>query len=87
MINKEKMLKFLKKNGAPVDLIFKTEPHEIKNEGWKGYKSEIFLNRNYLDTLYHSKLSDRGIYAGAVFKTYKFYENQIFLDNFKKTKK
>ncbi len=48
------MLKYLKENGYPLDLTFKTEPHEDEAEDFHGYSSDIFVDGVHYDTLIHS---------------------------------
>jgi len=64
------MLRFLKKGGHPVDLEFKTEKYEDLEEGFKGYKSEIYVNGSEFDIMIHKEMYDRAHYAAGFLAAY-----------------
>ena len=66
------MLRFLKENGYPVDLEFKTKPYEDKKEDFHGYQSDIFVDGHHFDTLIHADYRSRVHYANGFFASYNW---------------
>jgi len=61
------MLRYLKENGYPVDLEFKTEPYEDKEEDFHGYKSIVSIDGICFDSIIHSDYRSRVFYANGFF--------------------
>lgn len=66
------MLRFLKENGYPVDLEFKTGPYEEEEEDFHGYKTDIFVDGILYDHLIHSDFRARVHYANGFFAAYRW---------------
>jgi len=66
------MLRYLKNNGFPVDLEFKTEPYEDKEENFHGFKSEVFVDGNHFTDIIHSNYRDRVHYANGFLGSYEW---------------
>jgi hypothetical protein len=76
------MVRFLKENGFPIDLIIETEEYEENDpkEGhWKGFKSKVYLDRDctkLLKEFYHDNWRDRTHFADGVFSILRHNENK-----------
>lgn len=66
------MLRYLKINGFTVDLEFKTEPYEDKEENFHGFKSEVFVDGNHFTDIIHSNYRDRVHYANGFLAAYEW---------------
>jgi hypothetical protein len=66
------MLRYLRNNGYPVDLEFKTEPYEDKEENFHGFKSEVFVDGVHFTDIIHSKFRSRVQYANGFLGAYEW---------------
>jgi len=66
------MLKYLKNNGFPVDLEFKTEPYEDEETSFHGWKSKIFVDGIYYKDFIHSEYRGNSSWANGFFAAYEW---------------
>jgi peroxiredoxin family protein len=80
------MLRYLKENGFPVDIIFDTKPCAMMD----GYLSDVYIEGDLIETYFHESMRDRVEYAEKIFeKEMEDKENQKLeeLENLKKENK
>lgn len=66
------MLRYLKENGFPTDLEFKTDSYEDPKEDFHGWKSQIFVDGKYYRDFIHSEYRDRVKWANGFFAAYEW---------------
>jgi hypothetical protein len=78
------MVRYLKENGFPIDLIIETSQEEDEEENWKGWKSIITVDGFIIDTIYHNDYRSRVFWAGGFFKglEYKTLEKDDWIENY-----
>ncbi len=70
-----KMLRFLKENGFPVDLEFDTSPYHDDKEEFHGWKSKVYVNGDLYTEFCHSDYRDRVHWANGFLAAYEWEKN------------
>lgn len=67
-----KMLRYLKENGFPVDLEFDTFPYHDDKEEFHGWKSKVYVNGDLYTEFCHSDYRDRVHWANGFLAAYEW---------------